>query len=178
MNEMRSIENLVRAMLRGVGIRLGTPSRTAFAGRARKLVDVDAEVMAIVEPLLSILGVMLEEFARLTKRVLDIVRKEKVGPRLRLTPARYQSGATDLPGKVSREGDELACTVFYEAANTLLVRSKNWSSLKAWGMNIAKRHGMVRAGVAVTRKLAVILHRVEANATEFRFGTESTTLAA
>lgn len=37
LNEMRSIENVVRAMLREAGIKLGTPSRTAFADRAREL---------------------------------------------------------------------------------------------------------------------------------------------
>ena len=40
------------------------------------------------------------------------------------------------------------------------VRSKKWSSLRAWGMKIAKRRGMARARVAVARKLAVILHRM------------------
>lgn len=212
LNEMRSIENVVRAMLREVGIKLGTPSRTAFAGRVRELADADAEVMAMVEPLLAILGVMLKEFARLTKRVLDIVRKEtvcrrlmsapgvgpitaltfratidrperfgssqSVGPHLGLTPARYQSGETDIQGKISRCGDELARTALYEAAHSLLVRSKKWSSLKAWGMNIAKRRGMARARVAVARKLAVILHRMWADATEFRFGKEPTALVA
>ncbi|MER9777238.1 transposase, partial [Mesorhizobium sp. M0220] len=73
LNEMRSIENVVRAMLREAGVKLGTPSRTAFADRVRELAS--AEVMAMVEPLLTILGTMLKEFARLTKKVLDIVRK-------------------------------------------------------------------------------------------------------
>jgi hypothetical protein len=41
-------------------------------------------------------------------------------------------------------------------------------------MNIAKRRGMARARVAVARKLAVILRRVWADATEFRFGKEAT----
>ncbi|BAV50223.1 transposase IS116/IS110/IS902 family protein [Mesorhizobium loti] len=50
-----------------------------------------------------------------------------------------------------------------------MVRSKKWSSLRAWGMNIARRPGMARARVAVARKLAVILHRMWADATE-RFG--------
>lgn len=40
-------------------------------------------------------------------------------------------------------------------------------------MNIAKRRGMARARVAVARKLAVILHRMWADATEFRFGKEA-----
>jgi len=95
---------------------------------------------------------------------------QAVGPHLGLTPARYQSGETDILGRISRCGDELARTALYEAAHSLLVRSKKWSSLRAWGMNIAKRCGMARARVAVARKLAVILHRMWADATEFRFG--------
>ncbi|MEO5325229.1 IS110 family transposase [Mesorhizobium sp. CC13] len=207
LNEMRSIENVVRAILREAGVKLGTPSRTSFADRVRELAGTDAEAMVMVEPLLSILGSMLNEFARLTKQVLDIVRKEAVcrrlmsapgvgpitaltfratidrperfsssravGAHLGLTPARYQSGETDIPGKVSRCGDELARTALYEAAHSLLVRSKKWSSLRAWGMNIAKRRGMARARVAVARKLAVVLHRMWADATEFRFGKEA-----
>ena len=89
-----------------------------------------------------------------------------------VTPARYQSGETDIQGKVSRCDDELARTALYEAAPTLLVRSKKWSSLRAWGMIIARRRGMARARVAVARKLAVILHRMWADASEFRFGKE------
>jgi len=212
LNEMRSIENVVRAMLREAGVKLGLPSRSAFAGRVRELTGADAEVMAMVEPLLAILGVMLREFTRLTKQVLDIVRNEEVcrrlmstpgvgpitalafratidrperfgssravGAHLGLTPARYQSGETDIQGRVSRCGDELARTALYEAAHTLLVRSKKWSSLRAWGLNIARRRGMARARVAVARKLAVILHRMWAEATEFRFGKEPVHLDA
>ena len=54
----------------------------------------------------------------------------------------------------------------------MLVRSKKWSSLRAWGMRIAKHRGMARARVAVARKLAVILHRMWSDHTEFRFGKE------
>ena len=45
-------------------------------------------------------------------------------------------------------------------------------------MAIARRRGMARARVAVARKLAVILHRMWADATEFRFGKEPAALAA
>jgi len=212
LNEMRTIENVVRAILREVGIKLGTPSRTAFAGRVREVAGTDPIVMPLVEPLLTILATMLGEFTRLTKQVLGIVRKEEicrrlmsvpgvgpitalafratidrpdrfkrsrdVGAHLGLTPARYQSGETDIQGKVSRCGDELARAALYEAAHTLLVRSKKWSSLRAWGINIAKRRGMARARVAVARKLAVILHRMWADATEFRYGKAPVSAAA
>jgi transposase len=49
----------------------------------------------------------------------------------------------------------------------LLVRSKKWSSLRAWGMKVAQHRGM-----AVARKLAVVLHRMWRDQTEFRFGKE------
>jgi transposase len=206
LNEMRSIENVVRAILREAGIRLGTPSRTIFTDRVRECAGGDASVIPLVEPLLTILATMLREFARLTKQVLDIVRPEpvcrrlmsvpgvgpitalafratidrperfrrsrNVGAHLGLTPGHYQSGETDIQGKVSRCGDELAGTALYEAAHTLLVRSRKWSSLRAWGMQIAKRRGMARARVAVARKLAVLLHRMWRDQTEFRFGKE------
>ena len=95
-----------------------------------------------------------------------------MGPHLGLTPARYQSGETDIQGKVSRCGDELARTALYEAAHTLLVRSKKWSSLRAWGMKVAQHRGMARARVAVARKLAVVLHRMWRDQTAFRSGKE------
>jgi transposase len=99
-------------------------------------------------------------------------RSRNVGAHLGLTPSRYQSGETDIQGRVSRCGDELARTALYEAAHSLLTRSKKWSSLKAWGMSVAKRRGMARARVAVARKLAVILHRMWTDASDFRFGKE------
>src|SRR3546814_10915642 len=84
----------------------------------------------------------------------------------------YQSGETDIQGRVSRCGDELARTALYEAAHSLLVRSRKWTSLRAWGMSIAKRRSMARARVAVARKLAVTLHRMWSDEAEFRFGKE------
>jgi transposase len=99
-------------------------------------------------------------------------RSRDVGAHLGLTPKRYQSGETDVQGGISRCGDELARTALYEAAHSLLVRSRRWSALRAWGMQVAKRRGMARARIAVARKLAVVLHRVWADGAEFRWGKE------
>jgi transposase len=96
---------------------------------------------------------------------------------LGLTPRRYQSGETDIQGRISRCGDELARTALYEAPHSLLVSSKKWSSLRAWGMAVAKRRGMARARVAVARKLATILHRMWIDGAEFRFGSEKAAAA-
>jgi transposase len=96
-----------------------------------------------------------------------------IGAHLGLTPRQYQSGETDVQGRVSRCGDELARTLLYEAAHMLLTRCKKWSALKAWGMGIAKRRGMAKARAAVARELAVILHRMWSDQTEFRWGKVS-----
>ena len=60
-------------------------------------------------------------------------------------------------------------TTLYEAAQILLVRSTKWSWLKAWAMQIARRRGMKRAIVALARRLAVIMHRIWVDGTEFRW---------
>jgi len=100
-------------------------------------------------------------------------RSRDVGAHLGLTPRRYQSGETDVQGRISRCGDELARTALYEAAHSLLIRATKWSALRAWGMNVAKRRGMARARVAVARKLAVILHRMWADGSAFRWGKQA-----
>ena len=55
----------------------------------------------------------------------------------------------------------------FEAAGVLLTRVSKWSVLKAWGMKLIKRNGLRKAKVAVARKLAVILHRMWIDETEF-----------
>jgi transposase len=93
-----------------------------------------------------------------------------VGAYLGLTPRRNQSGETDINGKISRWGDRLLRTYLFEAATVLLYRTKKWSSLKAWGMKLAKRIGMRKAKVAIARKIAVILHCIWVDGTSFDWG--------
>jgi transposase len=206
LNKRRDVENGIRALLREVGLKVGTPSRKDFPARVRELAADDPVLMSLAESLLSVIEVMTREVERLTKRAIDEVRVEPtcrqlmtvpgigpltalafratidrpgrfrksrdVGAHLGLTPRRYQSGETDVQGRISRCGDELARTALYEAAHSLLIRSTKWSALRAWGMNIAKRRGMARARVAVARKLAVILHRMWVDGSEFRWGKQ------
>jgi hypothetical protein len=47
-----------------------------------------------------------------------------------------------------------------------------WSVLKACGMRIAKRSGLRKAKVAAARKLAVILHRMWIDGTEFKWSSK------
>ena len=67
--------------------------------------------------------------------------------------------------------------MLYEAAQSML-RSKKWSWLKAWAMQIARQRGMKKAIVALARRLAVILHRIWVDGTEFRWTREQATAAA
>src|ERR1700693_1548102 len=59
-------------------------------------------------------------------------------------------------------------TALYEAANILLSRVTRFSTLKRWGMDVAKRRGTKRAKVALARKIGVILHRMWVDSTNFR----------
>lgn len=68
--------------------------------------------------------------------------------------------------------------VLYEAAQVMLTRVKGFSALKRWAMAVAKRRGMMRAKVALARKLATVLHRMWVDGTDFRFGKEDQTAAA
>ena len=45
-------------------------------------------------------------------------------------------------------------------------------------MNVAKRRGMARARVAVARKLAVLMHRMWRDESEFRWGKQAGAPAA
>ena len=92
-----------------------------------------------------------------------------VGAVLGLTPCKYQSGESDYTGAISKCGDEMTRVMLYEAAQVLLVRSTKWSWLKAWAMQIARRRGMKKAIVALARRLAVVMHRIWIDGTEFRW---------
>jgi transposase len=100
-------------------------------------------------------------------------RKSKsVGAVFGLTCSRDQSGERDRPGAISRCGDEMMRVMLYEAAQSML-RSNRWSWLKAWAMQVARRCGMKKAIVALARRLAVIMHRIWVDGTEFRWTREA-----
>ena len=91
-----------------------------------------------------------------------------VGAVFGLTPSKYQSGEIDRTGAISRCGDEMMRVMLYEAAQSMLY-SRKWSWLKAWAMQIARRRGIKKAIVALARRLAVIMHRIWVDGTEFRW---------
>jgi transposase len=77
------------------------------------------------------------------------------GAHFGLTPRKYQSGETDVTGRISKIGDAGVRTALYEAANIILTRPVKGSALKSWAARLAVRAGMRKAKVALARKLAV-----------------------
>jgi transposase len=205
--KLRDVENGIRGLLRGFGLKMGAAAERAFPARARELTNGRKSLAAVIEPLLLVRETLLCQRERLHRLVVTATRDDEVCRRLMtvpgvgpvtaltfcsavddpgrfsrsralgahfgLTPRRYQSGETDRVGPISKQGDGMARQALYEAANVLLTRTSRWSSLKAWGMAVARRAGMRRAKVAVARKLAVVLHWMWRDGTEFRWGKET-----
>ena len=92
---------------------------------------------------------------------------KSVGAHFGLTPRKYQSGETDVTGRISKIGDVGVRTMLYEAANIILTHPVRGSVLKSWAARLAARSGMRKAKVALARKLAVVLHRMLADGTPF-----------
>jgi transposase len=102
-------------------------------------------------------------------------RSRSVGAYVGLTTRRHASGEIDWSGRISKCGDAMLRMYLFEAAGVLLTRVPKWSALKAWGARLVKRNGLRKAKVAVARKLAVILHRMWIDGTEFNWSKKEAT---
>ncbi len=99
----------------------------------------------------------------MARRIDDPGRFKKsktVGAHFGLAQKKYQSGETDITGRISKIGDEGVRTALYQAAHIMLTKPVKSSALKSWALRLAKRVGMKKAKVALARKLAVIMHRM------------------
>jgi hypothetical protein len=140
-----------------------------FLGRATR-----ASSAQIVEQPLRLLQIeRVEAFGKPT-----VHRSEKLASFIPLALiAPEPPGEIDRSGKISRCGDKMMRVMLYEAAQSMLC-SKNWSWLKAWAMQIARRRGVKKAIVALARRLAVIMHRIWVDGTEFRWTREQAAAVA
>ncbi len=90
-------------------------------------------------------------------------KSRSVGAYHGLTPGQRQSGARDLNMRISKEGDEELRRLLVQCAHRILGRYSQGSDLKRHGETIIKQGGTNakrRAVIAVTRKLAVLLHHL------------------
>jgi transposase len=85
-----------------------------------------------------------------------------------LVPRRYQSGEVDYIGGISKCGDGRVRTLLYESANVMLTRDKPALKLKDWAFAIGKRYTMRKARIALARRLAIIMHAMLRDGTEFK----------
>ncbi|KAB1082588.1 IS110 family transposase [Neorhizobium galegae] len=200
------LENEMRGLLRNFGLKVGHASGGMFERRILELVENDADLREIMEPLLAGRCKLREGLARLERRVLAEAKQDEVcrrlmtvpgvgpivslayvstidipsrfrhsrsvGAILGLTPVLKQSGEMSRVGHVSLRGDAMMRRLLYEAAQSMMTRVVKWCWLKAWAMNIAKRHGSKKAKVALARRLAVVMHRMWVDGSEFRWTKE------
>lgn len=107
------------------------------------------------------------------KAAIDVpqrfARSRDVGVHLGMTPPAFRSGTIVRRRRISKCGDESARTALFLAAQSVLRKRTHPSSLKTWGLAIAAARGSYnKAVIAVARRLAVTLHRMWLDGTNFR----------
>ena len=106
--KLQDVENSLRGMLRGFGLKVGKTTKRSFAGRIRELVAGHDSLTVIGQAVLAVHAVLVREFNGLETRVRDLARRDGkarllmtvpgVGPIVALTyasaiddPARFRS---------------------------------------------------------------------------------------
>jgi transposase len=196
------LENEIRGLIRLLGIRLpGTLNHGAYDDIVRQAIEADGSMVDTLAPMLDARLVLYQTYLKLDNQVKALVREDPICQRLMTVPgvgaitALTFKAAVDDPGRFKRsrnvaahfgltprrfqsvelDNPDVRCAL-YVAAHSLVVRSDEWCSLKVWGIKLMKTKGHRRATVAVARKLAVILHQMWLNGTDFQYGsTEATT---
>jgi len=158
---------------------LAAAMRGLVAARAAVLgavvaIDVDIKRMARASEacrhLMTIPGVGQLTALAFTAAIDDprrFRRSRDIGAYLGLVPRRYQSGEVDYTGSISKCGDRRVRTLLYEAANVMLTRYAGSLKLKSWALAIARRSTMRKARIALARRLAIIMHAMLRDGTQF-----------
>jgi transposase len=178
---VRVLPNRITALLRDAPhLRsLIDPLMTAHSTLAEQIATYDLQVRELAKTdqtigrLMTVPGVgpvTALAFASTVDDPQRFARATDVGAYLGLTPRRYQSGELDRNGRISKRGDRLTRSYLFEAANVLISVVRRPSPLKAWATKLVKRIGRKKTTVAVARKLAVILHCIWTDGTEFNWG--------
>jgi transposase len=106
--KLQDVENSLRGILRGFGLKVGKTTDRSFAGRIQELVNGHPNLEAIADALLAVRAILLHEFNNFEKRVRAMSRHDAeakllmsapgVGPIVSLTysaavddPARFKS---------------------------------------------------------------------------------------
>ena len=86
-SKLLDVENSLRGILRGFGLKVGKTTARSFAGRIQELVKGHPNLETIAEALLSVRAVLLREFNGFEKRVRAMARSDARARLLMSTPA-------------------------------------------------------------------------------------------
>lgn len=86
-SKLQDVENSLRGILRGFGLKVGKTTERGFAGRIRELVANHASLESIAEALLSVHAVLLREFKAFETQVRSMARSDAKAKLLMSTPA-------------------------------------------------------------------------------------------
>src|SRR5262249_54321555 len=107
-HKLKDIELSLRGILRGFGLKVGKVTDKTFEARIRELVTGHPMLQQIAEAMLAARAALLEQFKKLHKAVLKIVRHDQVCRRFMTTPSvgaivaiPYKS-ALDDPGRIKK----------------------------------------------------------------------------
>ena len=110
-----------------IGLEAGPLSQWLFSALA------EAELPVVCVETRHMQAVLKAQINKTDRNDARFRKSKSVGAVFGLTCSKYQSGAIDRSGRISRCGDEMMRVMLYEAAQSML-RSKKWSWLKAWAM--------------------------------------------
>src|SRR6202023_2266861 len=110
------VEMSLRGVLRGFGLKVGRTTPRTFVSRIRELVAGHATLSTVAEGLLAAPGVGTIVALTYASAIDDPGRfrsSKAVGAHFGLTPKKYQSGETDVTGRISKIGDGGVRTALY-----------------------------------------------------------------
>ncbi|CDX61705.1 transposase [Mesorhizobium plurifarium] len=85
-SKLRDVENSLRGILRGFGLKVGKTTSRSFGPRIRELVAGHPNLKTVAAGLLSVHAVLLSEFQAFEKQVRALVRQDARARRLMSTP--------------------------------------------------------------------------------------------
>jgi transposase len=104
-SKLRDVENSLRGILRGFGLKVGKTTELKFAGRIKELVAGHPHLEMITDALLAVHAVLRNEFAAFEKQVRKMARSDTRARLLMSTPgvgpivALTYASAIDDPGR-------------------------------------------------------------------------------
>lgn len=183
--KLLDVESGIRGLLRGFGLKVGAISRGRFEARIRELIDGQAMLEAVIGSMLTARAALQQEFARLHRTMLALVRADPVCRQLMSVPGvgaivaiTFKSGVDD-PSRFKHSRDvgphfgltpkkyqsgELDVTGSITKVGDRMVRTALYEAASVMLTRTVRFSGLKAWGIAVakrrgTRKARVALAR-------------------